>query len=82
MSQHDKLVERIRSNPKDFTWGELKRLLAGYGYSEETGSGSRRKFIHEEKGVSISLHEPHPGNTLKVSQVKDVLDHLKQEGYL
>ena len=82
MSQQDKLIQRIRSKPKDFTWRELKRLLAGFGYSEEAGSGSRRKFIHHRKAVSISLHQPHSGNTVKAYQVKDVFDHLKQEGYL
>jgi len=82
MGQHDKLLERFRSRPKDFRWEELKTLLGRFGYEEEKGRGSRRKFLNPKTGVSISLHQPHPRNELKSYQVRDVLDHLKQEGLL
>ena len=81
MGQQQKLLDRLRSHPKDFTWSELKRLLGSLGYEEEAGSGSRRKFVHRN-GVVISLHEPHPRKELKSYQVRAVLEHLKQEGYL
>jgi predicted RNA binding protein YcfA (HicA-like mRNA interferase family) len=82
MSQQDKLLSRLRDQPRDFTWGELKRLLNGFGYVETKGSGSRRKFVHRETKVTISLHEPHPAKVLKAYQIRDVLMHLKQEKYL
>jgi hypothetical protein len=82
MGQREKLLERLRSRPKDFRWQQLKTLLSGFGYEEERGSGSRRPFFNPATGVSISLHQPHPRNELKSYQVKDVLEHLKQEGLL
>ena len=82
MSQQEKLLDRLKRKPKDFTWSELESLLAGFGYRQEVGSGSRRKFIHEKTGVVISLHEPHPRKELKTYQVRDVLAHLKEEKYL
>ena len=82
MGKHEKLLERLRSHPKDFRWEQLKTLLSGFGYEEEKGSGSRRKFVNATTGVSISLHQPHPRNELKSYQVRDVLDHLRQEGLL
>jgi hypothetical protein len=82
MGKHEKLLERLRSRPKDFRWEQLKTLLGGFGYEEEKGSGSRRKFLNAKTGVSISIHEPHPRKELKSYQVKDILDHLKQEGLL
>ena len=82
MSRHEKLLERLRRKPNDFAWAELKRLLGGFGYKEESGEGSRRRFIHSETKVMISLHEPHPEGILKSYQVRDILAHLKQEGYL
>jgi hypothetical protein len=82
MGQHEKLLERLRKRPKDFRWEQLKTLLSGFGYEEERGRGSRRKFFNVRTGVSISLHQPHPKNELKSYQVKDVLEHLKQEGLL
>jgi hypothetical protein len=82
VGHHEKLLAHLRSNPKDFRWGQLKTLLGSLGYEEEKGSGSRRKFFNPKTGVSISLHQPHPKNELKSYQVKEVLNHLKQEGIL
>jgi len=38
MSRKDKLIERLKGRPRDFTWEELTRLLDGLGYAE-TKSG-------------------------------------------
>lgn len=81
MSRHEKLLQRLRSRPTDFTWGELQRLLRALGYKELAGQGSRRKFMHPA-GPMISLHEPHPRKELKAYQVREMLEHLKQEGFL
>ena len=80
VSQQTKLLEKLKSKPKDFRWDELEKLLRGFGYKLEQNRGSRRKFVHEDSGVMISLHKPHPGNELKSYQIADVLAHLKQEG--
>lgn len=82
VSQQRKLLEKLKSKPKDFRWDELEKLLSGFGYRQEQNRGSRRKFIHEGSGVMISLHRPHPGNELKSYQIRDVLTHLKQEGHV
>ena len=80
MSRVEKLLDRLLSNPKDFTWDELVNLLAHFGYYEhnkdKTG-GSRRKFVDENKNI-ISLHKPHPGNILKTYTIKEIIDHLKE----
>ena len=84
MGQHEKLLERLLRKPKDFTWSELQRLLAGLGYEEVSGGktgGSRRRFVHQERGPII-LHKPHPGNELKSYQVAQIITHFKDEGLL
>ena len=75
MGTKDKLVIRFRSKPKDFTFGELCRLLQGFGYLEEQGSGSRVVFINSISNHKIKLHKPHPGNILKRYQ----MDLIEQE---
>lgn len=82
VARQEKLVSRFLGKPKDFTWQELKQLLAGFGYDEHAGSSSRCKFVHPIRGVVISSHRPHPDNKLKPYQVRDVLEHLRQEGLL
>lgn len=82
MSQITKLLDRLKAKPKDFTWGELEKVMEAFGYEQEKGSGSRRKFFNAETNALISLHEPHPRKELKAYQVRDILNHLKQENYL
>lgn len=84
MAQIQKLMGRLLSFPKDFTWEELIKILNHFGYKElklgKTG-GSRRKFSNRE-GHVISLHKPHPANILKRYQLNDVIDALREKGYL
>ena len=78
MGKTDKLIARLLTLPKDFTWEELVKVLRHYGYHEvkagKTG-GSRRKFTNEGKKV-ISLHKPHPENRVKEYALKQVIEHL------
>jgi len=84
MPKIEKLIEKLLSVPKDFTWEELIKLLAHFGYTElkkgKTG-GSRRKFADQDKNI-ISLHKPHPGNILKHYQITDVIALLKEKGLI
>ena len=79
MSKVEKLLQRLLSNPKDFTWDELVRILSLYGYTEikkgKTG-GSGRKFADKKKNI-ISLHKPHPSNIIKEYAIREVVAHLK-----
>jgi len=84
MSKLEKLVQRLLSFPKDFTWEELSKVLAYFGYLEiKTGKtgGARRKFADKKKNI-INLHKPHPKNIMKEYQIRQVVDHLKERGYI
>lgn len=82
MSRREKLVARLKSRPRDFTWDELIRLLRGLGYREaatgKTG-GSRRRFVHAT-APTIALHKPHPGNIVKMYVIDELLRVLTEEG--
>jgi predicted RNA binding protein YcfA (HicA-like mRNA interferase family) len=80
MSKTDKLIIRLLSRPKDFTYGELKTLLLSFGYSEIQGEGSRVCFVREDH--KIKLHKPHPGNILKRYQLDLVIEELKIKGLI
>ena len=85
MGRNDKLLERIIRRPKDFTYDELRRLLAGLQCIEDSGgktSGSRVAFIHQPTQAILRLHRPHPGNELKAYQIELVLGFLKSIGVI
>lgn len=84
MTRRDKLIERLRRRPRDFTWDELVRLLENLGYREaatgKTG-GSRRRFVHET-APAILLHKPHPDPVVKLYVIDAILNVLKEDGLI
>lgn len=81
MTRKEKLIKRIKSKPKDFTWDELTLLLDKLNFSEvKTGKtgGSRSKFIGDNN-VVITLHKPHPNKILKKYQLEQIIEILTQE---
>ncbi|MDN3515945.1 MAG: type II toxin-antitoxin system HicA family toxin [Candidatus Brocadia sp.] len=83
MSRFEKLLKRFLSKPKDFTYDELTRLLAGLGYEKaSTGktTGSRVAFVNSETRHIIKLHRPHPGSELKRYQLDDIEETLRDKG--
>jgi len=80
MSKSDKLIERLLSYPKDFTYNELKTLLLSFGYLEKQGAGSRICFAKESH--KIKLHKPHPDNKLKRYQLDLIVKELTNKGLL
>ncbi|UTC75204.1 type II toxin-antitoxin system HicA family toxin [Treponema sp. OMZ 792] len=85
MSRDEKLIKRLLSKPRDFTYNELKRLLKALGYVEtQSGktSGSRVAFINLSDGHIIRLHKPHPNNELKQYQIEQIIYELQLKGVL
>ena len=81
MGQKDKLIQRLKSKPKDFTFDEAETLLKYLKYTRSDKgktSGSRVIFTNDEHG-SILLHKPHPQKELKAYQIKQLLEILEQE---
>jgi predicted RNA binding protein YcfA (HicA-like mRNA interferase family) len=79
MSKIDKLIERLCKKPKDFTWDELNKILTAKGFEEQTTGktgGSRRRFFNPETNQVVTLHKPHPENTLKEYVLKNVIEVL------
>ena len=79
MTAKEKLIERFKLLPKNFTFDELSRLLKGFGYeisNKGKTSGSRVRFINIESKSIIDLHKPHPGNVVKLGALKDVYEKL------
>jgi hypothetical protein len=85
MTKRDKIIDRLLSRPKDFTYDELVSLLKLFGYEEAKSgktSGPRRAFISNQKGHIIRLHKPHPGNVLRMYQIDFIIQELKREKLL
>lgn len=85
MGSKEKLRERFKRKPKDFTFEETITLLSGFGYHihhKGKTSGSRIRFMNDEKGIYIDIHKPHPGSIMKEWMINAIYQHLKNYGHL
>ncbi len=85
MSASEKLIKRFLSHPKDFTFDELVRLLSIFGYqisNKGKTSGSRVCFFKEKCNSQLSIHKPHPKNSIKQYVILEVEKVLRENGDL
>ena len=79
MGKKEKLIDRLKRHPKDFTYMEALTLLTYLRFVEENkgGTSGSRVLFHKE-GISQSLmfHKPHPQKELKPYVVKEILEYL------
>lgn len=83
MGKLEKLTQRLKSNPKDFTFNEMNALLLALGFefsNKGKTSGSRVKFF--KNNIIIIMHKPHPRKELLTYQVKQIIDILTEEGLI
>ena len=84
MGQKDKLIKKLKSKPRDFTFEEAETLLNYLSFDRSNKgrtSGSRVMFKSENHG-SILLLKPHPRKELLDYQVKQLRERLEQEGLI
>ena len=88
MSIEDKMIARLLSRPTDYRFSELETLLRRLGFeisNKGRTSGSRVIFIARERGgLVLSIHKPHPGNgnCVKRGVISDVIEVLRNGGFI
>ena len=83
MGRKEKLIERLKSYPKDFTFDEMRTALEGLGFimdNKGKTSGSRVQFVRGS--IKIILHKPHPRKELSRHQIEFVLEILEMENLI
>ena len=85
MGQKEKLIAKLKANPRSFTFNEAETLLGYFSYyrsNKGKTSGSRIMFVSEVHKTKILLHKPHPRKELLEYQIKQLIEQLEQEGLL
>lgn len=81
MGRKDKLILKLKSHPKDFTFEDAESLLGYFAFERSNKgktSGSRVMF-EKNDGTKIIMHKPHPRKELLDYQVKQLREFLEQE---
>ena len=83
MGKKEKLIERLQSIPKDFTFDEMQTALESIGFklsNKGKTSGSRVQFSNGS--IKIILHKPHPQKELNEYTIKEIVEKLKKENLI
>lgn len=81
MGTKEKLIERFKLQPNDFTWDELVRLFSILGYeTDNKGKTSGSRVIFYKGESTYTAHKPHPGSIVKRYVLKQVLEFLTRTG--
>lgn len=80
MAKHDKTNAAIFAKPtrSDVRWGDVVALVKKLGGTVTQRAGSRVAF--DLDGVTVVLHQPHPGEIMKKYAVEAVRDFLIAAG--
>ena len=84
MGTKEKLIERFKALPSDFTFDELEKFLKCFGYEKSNKgktSGSRVVYKNKDKRP-IMLHKPHPGDQMVKGAVESVVVFLREHGHI
>ena len=85
LGQKEKLIQKLKSKLKNFTYDEAVTLLGYFDYymdNKGRTSGSRVMFTNLQRKTKILLHKPHPQKELRAYQIKQLIEQLEQEGLL
>jgi hypothetical protein len=83
MTKKEKLIEKLLTKPKDFTFKEVQTLLHRLGF-EEGQSGKTigsRVFFYHCSGLKLKLHKPHGDKKnlyrYELELIKEIIEELK-----
>ena len=85
LGQKEKLIEKLKSRPKTFTFEDAESLLGYFNYHRSNKgktSGSRVMFSSADHTAKILLHKPHPRKELLEYQIKQLIKLLEEEDLL
>jgi hypothetical protein len=73
-------MEAVFAEPtkSNIPWADIEALLKAVGCKISEGSGSRVRFVYENK--SFAAHRPHPQKEAKEYVIRALRDYLKTIG--
>lgn len=83
MGSKEKLIERFKRQPRNFTWQEFVRLFGSLGFeldNKGASSGSRVAFLKGD--LSFLAHKPHPDHYMKGYMMSRALKFLENNNLI
>ena len=83
MSKRQKLIDKLKSRSRSFTFDEAETLFLSLGFKKSNkGKTSGSRVVFSKDDIDINLHKPHPQKELEAYQIKKILRVLESEGLI
>ena len=73
MPSVEKIIEKMKNQPRGIRLSEAEKVLAAYGYSFNRQRGSHRHYLNPQ-GNLITLKDP-----LKISYIDELLERIGEK---
>lgn len=78
MTQFDKLLDRIRNNPRDVRFDDACKVAQALGFIHESGAGSHRTFARS--GEAMQLNFQNRGGKIAPYQARQLIAMIDKYG--
>lgn len=73
VSQYDKLIEKIKNNPKSVNFEDLRKILLKEGFQERQSRKGSSHYIYTKESDMLTIPKDHPLNEIYVKQALQIL---------
>jgi predicted RNA binding protein YcfA (HicA-like mRNA interferase family) len=79
MSKREKRLEKLRQNPKDVSFEELRQVLEDHGFVLDHATGSHHIFRRQINGIDLRVNIPYarPVKSRYVNQALEAIDRAR-----
>lgn len=79
MTRVDKLLEKMRRNPRDWRIEDLENLAERFGLQVRKHGGSHAIFFHSTLGRQLSIPAKRPIKPIYITLFIELLDEIAEE---
>ena len=77
MATRERRLSRIRSNPKNVRFDDLRRVLEDFGFRIRKGKGSHAVAFHPGTGRTLTLVSARPVKRVYVMEALDAIEEVE-----
>lgn len=76
MSKREKLLKKLRNNPKNIKFETIQKLLLSFGFKERQPKGGSSHYTYTLDSIIITVPKHKPVNSIYVKKVIKIIDSL------
>jgi predicted RNA binding protein YcfA (HicA-like mRNA interferase family) len=76
MSKADKIIQNIRSNPRDWQMDSLENIAKRFGVQVRKSGGSHVVFLHDDSDLVVTVPSRRPIKPVYIEQFLALIDDI------